>query len=173
MSRQFVSFRLQRQLIGLDILHVREINRELECTPVQLAEPHIIGLSNLRGQIVTIFDLARRIGLSVGRSTVARHDVVLKAEAELEPIRAREQRLDLIGVPDAVGLRVGDIGEIVEVDETELQPVPANLTHLNRALLASIAALERELLVVLDVPALVGVGASSGSRPVNPNIQRL
>ena len=154
MMRQLVSFRLNRQLVGIDILHVREINRELECTPVQLAEAHIVGLSNLRGQIVTIFDLALCLGVRPSAAEDERHDIVLKSEAELAPIRSREDRADLMGCDDVVGLRVDEVGEIIELSEDQLQPVPANLTHLNQRYLAAVVPLEQELLLVLDVRQL-------------------
>ena len=155
MMRQLVSFRLNLQLVGMDILYVREINRELDSTEVQLADDHIIGLSNLRGQIVTLFDLARRLGLEGNLQPTERHDIVLKSEAELAPIRARLGRSDLIGSRDVVGLRVDSIAEIIELEDAQLQPVPANLTHLNQQYLASVAPLAQELLLVLDVPQLV------------------
>ncbi len=155
MKRQLVSFRLHRQLVGLDILYVREINRELDVTHVQLAERDIVGVSNLRGQIVTIFDLVPRLGINATEPAAERHDVVLKSETELAPIRAREGRTDLVGSHDVVGLRVDGVGEIIELGESEFQPVPANLTNLNRELLAAAVPLKDELLIVLDVRQLL------------------
>ncbi len=155
MTRQLVSFRLFHQLVGLDILYVREINRQLDVTPVQLAPSDIVGVGNLRGQIVTIFDLVKRLGLSSGDQVNERHDVVLKSETELAPIRLREGRNDLVGSNDVVGLRVDSIGEIIELEESDFQSVPANLTHLNRDLLSSTVPLDRELLIVLDVAQLL------------------
>ncbi len=163
MTRQLVSFRLHRQLVGLDILYVREINRQLDVTRVQLAQQDIIGVSNLRGQIVTIFDLVRRLGLNPNDRASERHDVVLKSETELAPIRAREGRGDLVGSHDVVGLRVDSIGDIIELDESDLQAVPANLTHLNQQLLSSAVPLDEELLIVLDVGQLLAPRSPTGA----------
>jgi chemotaxis signal transduction protein len=163
--RQLVSFRLHRQLVGLDILYVREINTQLDVTRVQLAERDIVGVSNLRGQIVTIFDLVRRLGLTPSERATEHHDVVLRSDAELAPIRVREGRHDLTGTEDVVGLRVDGVGEIIDVDESDFRGVPANLTHINHELLSSAVPLERELLIVLDVKRLFAPHSATDPRP--------
>lgn len=151
---QFVSFRLQRQLIGLEILLVREINRQMESTSVQLAPPHIIGLANLRGQIVTIFDLAERLGMAAGETAAECHNIVLKTNAELALVRAREGRDDLVSCADPTGLRVDAIGDIVEVPASRVEPTPANLTGVDSRFLSGVVTLERELMLILDLQEL-------------------
>jgi len=48
---------------GIDIRVIQEILRHQSMTPVPLAPPAVVGLINLRGQIVTAIDLRRRLGL--------------------------------------------------------------------------------------------------------------
>lgn len=154
MIRQYVTFRVARQLIGVDILLVREINRALTATSVQLAAEHIVGLVNLRGQVVTILDLARRIGLTRTESVSEPHDVFLRSNHELVPLRRRHGRDDLATGNDLLGLRVDSIAEIVETDDQKVEPVVANLTHLSRQYLSGVLPLNRELLLLLDVESL-------------------
>ena len=59
---QFVTFRIGRQLLGIDLLRVREVRQVNHITPVQHARPYIRGLVNLRGQTFLIFDLGVAIG---------------------------------------------------------------------------------------------------------------
>ncbi len=49
-------------LFGIDINAVKEIDRNIDYTPVPDAAPHIVGLLNMRGQIVTLINLARLMG---------------------------------------------------------------------------------------------------------------
>jgi len=155
MRRQYVTFRVGEQLLGVEILLVREINRALPATKVQLADNHIVGLVNLRGQIVTVFDLAERVGLAGEAHDSDPHDVVLRTNGELLALRHRHQRTDLASGTDLLGLRVDSIAEIVEADDESVEPVVANLTHLNHRFLSGVITLERELLILLDVEALV------------------
>jgi purine-binding chemotaxis protein CheW len=152
---QLVSFRVGSQLFGIEILLVREIDTCLDCTPVQLAPPYIVGLANLRGQIVTLFDLRERLGFS-GRAVVGpTHDIMLRSTTDLALVRSRVHRDDLFTCADAVGLRVDGIGDIVEISDGAVDPVPANVTGMERRFLSGVSLLAHELLLVLDLRQLL------------------
>lgn len=152
---QLVSFRVGRQLFGIEILLVREIDTCLECTPVQLAPPYIVGLANLRGQIVTLFDLGQRLAIKPRPSTGPTHDIMLRSTTDLSLVRSRVHREDLFTCADPVGLRVDGIGDIVEVAEGSVDPVPANVTGIERQFLTGVSLLAEELLLVLDLRQLL------------------
>ncbi|MCF8063283.1 MAG: chemotaxis protein CheW [Deltaproteobacteria bacterium] len=128
-SRQFVTFRIDDHLVGIDILKVREINRVLEITPVQHAPAYVRGLVNLRGRTVTIFDLGIRLGLPPRSITETSHNVILK--------------------PDDVGLLVDGIGDVEEAAETAVEAPPANLNGIGAAFIECVVRLKDELILVL------------------------
>lgn len=152
---QLVSFRVGKQLFGIEILLVREIDTCLDCTPVQLAPPHIVGLANLRGQIVTLFDLGQRLGIADRESGGPTHDIMLRSTTDLALVRSRVHRDDLFTCADPVGLRVDGIGDIVEVADGTIDAVPANVTGIERQLLIGVRLLADELLLVLDLRQLL------------------
>jgi purine-binding chemotaxis protein CheW len=162
--RQYVTFSLHRQHFGIEILLVREINQITECTPVQHAPPYIYGLVNLRGQIITIFDLGTRLGLTACESERQIHNVVLKSDDELTPIRTREDRDDLVSSSDMVGLRVDSIGEVVELDEEKIEQVPANVGKLNKRFLSGVFTQKDNILLILDTKELLR-NESNGAGP--------
>ena len=61
-SRTLSTFRVADALYGIPIEDVQEVTRLQELTPVPLAPPAVSGLMNLRGQVVTVVDLRRRLG---------------------------------------------------------------------------------------------------------------
>jgi purine-binding chemotaxis protein CheW len=134
---QFVTFKVEDYLLGVEIGQVREVNRVLSGTPVQHARAHVMGLVNLRGQIVTLFDLGLRLGLGPRRLTSRTHNVVLKRED--------------------VGLVVDEIGEVMEVAVDDLEGPPANLGGLAREFVSQVAKLKDDLLVVLDVEKILAL----------------
>jgi len=150
-SKQFVTFEIGNQLLGVEILLVREINRQLESTHVQLAPSHILGLANLRGQIITLFDLSIQLGIACKHAPIESHNIVLKSNAELGSLRSRSDRQDLVTSDDPVGLRVHGIGDITPVASQDIEPVPANLGHLKSRFLAGVVPLKRSLLILLNV----------------------
>jgi purine-binding chemotaxis protein CheW len=128
-TKQFVTFRIDGDLLGMDLLRVREINRMLEITPVPGAPVYVRGLINLRGQTLTVFDLAVRLGLAPHPITEESHNVVLKHQF--------------------VGLLVDSIGNIVQCDESEVEQCPANACSIEAKFIDGVVKLEDELLVIL------------------------
>ncbi|AUB41567.1 cheW, purine-binding chemotaxis protein CheW [Nostoc flagelliforme CCNUN1] len=63
-EQQICTFFLKGIYFGIDVQHVQEVIRPQATTPVPLAPPDIYGLINLRGQIITVIDLQRRLEMS-------------------------------------------------------------------------------------------------------------
>ena len=160
--KQYATFRLDDHLFGIDVLLVREINQYMVITPVPLAVPSIRGLINLRGQIVTVVDLGVLIGLeprNIGKET---HSLVLKTHDDLSSLRVRFGNQDLTGPVDTVGLLVDGVGDVVDVEESETEPPPANVGDIDGQFLAGVVKLDSELLVLLNIgKALEGLQAST------------
>ncbi|MBF0495557.1 MAG: chemotaxis protein CheW [Deltaproteobacteria bacterium] len=133
--RQFVTFRIDGRLMGIDILNVREINRALDITPVQHAPAYVRGLINLRGQPVTVFDMGVRLGLEARKIDDETNNIILEN--------------------DLVGLLVDSIGEVIPVESDELQPPPANVNGITGEFIEVVVRLEEELLVVLSADRIL------------------
>jgi purine-binding chemotaxis protein CheW len=148
---QFTTFRLEDRLFGLDILVVREINQNLDITPVPKARPYIRGLINLRGQIVTIIDLAARLGMSSKPASQDSHNVILKTDAELASLDK-----PLATCPDQVGFLVDSIGDVVEADENQIEATSANVSETEGRYLSGVVRSEHGLLVLLNLRQVLG-----------------
>jgi purine-binding chemotaxis protein CheW len=146
---QYSTFRLGDRLFGLDLMMIREINRILDITPVPHAKPHIRGLINLRGQIVTILDLGVRLGLERQEIFDTSHNIILKTSAELASAQGESGR-DLRTSSDLVGFLVDAIGDVVEADAATIEPPSANVSEAE-AFLSGVIQTEAGLLVLLDI----------------------
>lgn len=102
-------------------------------TPVPLAPGGVAGLVNLRGQIVTVIDLGRRLGISGPRAAVQPTLVVVRNDS---------------GV---AGLLVDRPGDVVEVPEAACETAPANLGGEWRELMPWVGKLPGSLLHMLDL----------------------
>lgn len=149
--KQFATFRLDGHLFGIDVLLVREINQYMVITPVPLAAPSIRGLINLRGQIVSVVDLGVLIGLEERVIDRESHSLVLKTQDDLATLRIRFGNQDLTGPVDTVGLLVDGVGDVVDVEMSEMEPPPANVGDIDGQFLSGIIKLENELLVLLNI----------------------
>ncbi|HLO68704.1 MAG TPA: chemotaxis protein CheW [Holophaga sp.] len=150
---QFATFNVGEHLFGLDILGVREIIRVFNITPVPRSEPHIRGLINLRGQIVTILDLAVRLGQEERPVMDSSHIVILKAGTS-----AAAGEKGNGGGQDILGLLVDAIGDVVEADAALAEAPPANLTDAEERFLSGVLKTDAGLLVLLNLKELMSTG---------------
>ena len=155
MTKQFVTFYLDDDLLGLDIRLVREVHQSTRLTPVTPAPDFVRGLLNLRGQIVTILDPGARLGIGQRYVTAATRYIVLKTYRELERTGFLETEGEHAATDDRVGLLVDRIGDIVTVDDSQMRPPPTDAGRLDAPFLAGIVELDQALLVPLNMAKML------------------
>jgi purine-binding chemotaxis protein CheW len=137
---EYVTVMAGGQLFGLPIGRVRDVFMVDGLTPVPLAPPEIVGLLNLRGRVATAIDLKRRLGLS----------------------RAEGKGLMAVGIEaygESYGLIVEGLGDVVRLGNETHDDNPAHLSGSWSGLSAGVHRLDDRLLVILDVDALLAIGA--------------
>lgn len=133
MTQQLATFVLDDGLYGIDVLHVQEALRPQSRTPVPLAPPATAGLVNLRGQVVLTFDLRVRLGLE---------PLAADAEPMMLVVRMGEEPVSLL---------VDEIGDVIDVEESELVAPPDTLVAELREVVLGAYPLPDRLLLALDV----------------------
>ncbi len=152
MEKQFMTFKLAEGFYGINILGIREINYTKRFTPVPLSESHIVGLLNLRGQIVTIWDTGIPLGYAKRDITKESSLLVMKTSGELSPV-ARAARIETHETQ--VGLLVDQIGDVVSCDESYLAPVPAHVDAQVAKFLEGVIRMDDTLVGIVDIPELM------------------
>ena len=128
-----------------------EINNHTETTTVYRAPDYVRGLVNLRGQLVTVLDLGRRLGGdSTDDSDPRTRVLVLKTNAELAGLDGDMRTSD-----DKMGLLVDRIGDVVMPEAEEIEGVPANLDPGMAPFVAGVCKTDRNTVTILDSQRLV------------------
>jgi purine-binding chemotaxis protein CheW len=135
--RQLCTFYVDSLYWGIEVTRVQEVIRYQEMTRVPLAPPHVRGLINLRGQIVTAIEMRTRLGLSPRPDTVLPMNVVVRSD------------------DGGISLLVDEIGDVVEVSEAAFEPAPATVQVSSRELLRGVYKLDKKLLLQLDADRLL------------------
>lgn len=130
---QLVIFRLKDQTYGVDIGHVLEIIRAVDITFIPGAPAFVEGVINLRGRVIPIIDLARRLGL--------------------DPIETNEStRIIIVDVRGATaGMMVDGVSEVLRLPVSLIQPAPAMVNGVSAEYLRGIALLEDRLIILVDL----------------------
>lgn len=130
---EYVTAMIGGQLFGLPIERVLDVFTPERLTRVPLSPPEVAGVLNLRGRIVTAIDMRQRLDL---------------------PPRGAGEPFMAVGIEQAgesYGLLVDQVGEVVKLPVSKLDPVPANLDPAWTRLAAGVHRLDNRLMVVLDV----------------------
>jgi purine-binding chemotaxis protein CheW len=129
-----ITFYLGDFIFGIPAEKVVEINKDLEITPVPLADEFILGIMNLRGHIVTVMDLQKKIKLQGDLNY--RLNLIIKKDNEL------------------LSFLVEKIGDILEVPVAKLEETPDRIEGLDREYIENIYQLPDRLLLLLSVNKL-------------------
>ena len=135
MTGKILTFYLQGELFGIDIKVVKEINRKIMYTEVPGAPDFIVGLFNMRGQVVTVFDLASRIH---GREDVIPDNptcIILKNQNTSS---------------EHMGFIVDRPGDVLDVKDEWCEPMPGNIDHIDGQYIKEVVKLEGQLIMVVD-----------------------
>ncbi|WP_374678696.1 chemotaxis protein CheW [Bosea sp. 47.2.35] len=149
-SLDYVTIRVGEQLLGLPIGRVQDVFIANRITVVPRAPDEIVGLINLRGRIVTAICLRKRLG----RPAPLRLDGQGRTE------------LTAIGIDhggEAYALIVDAVGEVIRLDRSTFEPLPVHLDRVWAALATGIHRLADELLVVLDLDAVLDLDLRSAA----------
>ncbi len=162
------TFHLGSIYIGVDILLVREINRSMEYTPIPGSPDYIRGMLNIRGRIITLFDLKRRFSWSKeelarqdgkekkpGSEPKKQYNVIMKTHHEVVRI-SRKLADTQCTWEDPVGLVVDRLGDVRNVSDDHILPPPANLRGISAPFIRGVVRIEKDLLVILNIAKIFG-----------------
>ncbi|HYW78494.1 MAG TPA: chemotaxis protein CheW, partial [Thermoguttaceae bacterium] len=132
---EFVTFCVGDALMGVNIRQVEEINRHVEVTIVPHAPPYVRGVINLRGEVVTVVDLRRILGLPPAEITQQTRTIVVRSKGE------------------QIGLLIDRIADVVKARNDEIDPPPANVGGVEGRFFKGVYKSDSELLIILDIDA--------------------
>lgn len=137
---EFVTFSAGDQSFSLEITQVREIRRWSAVTALPHAPAEVLGLMNLRGAVIPIYDLAARFGL--GQTPENPRNVIVVA----------------MHGSQTVGLLVQAVSEILSVPRDQIQDTPDIRSDMARQTITGIIPLDSGMTRVIDLGAVLHLG---------------
>ena len=131
---QLVSFKIGEEEFGVPISQVKEIVRLVHITPVPKAPSFIEGVVNLRGQILAVIDLAKRLQL--------------KGKPRSEKTRIIVVELN----NNTVGMIVDEVSEVLRLSKENFEAPPEIITtQIKQRYLKGVGKLGERLLILIDL----------------------
>lgn len=138
-NHMYVTMRIDNQLFGIPVKNVRDVLRHQKITCIPLSAPEVAGSLNLRGRIVTVINLRRRLRLVEKENDEKSMFVVVEYKGEL------------------FSLMVDSVGEVMTVPGHSIEKAPTNLGGAWKEVTTGIYKLSGELLVIIDVQSMLTI----------------
>jgi len=134
---QWVTFKLADETYGINVMQVQEVLRVSEIAPVPGAPHYVLGIINLRGNVVTVIDTRIRLGLTVSEMTDSTRIVIIETARNV------------------VGILVDCVAEVVDVASSEVESAPNVGSDDSANYIQGVASRENELLILVDLNKLL------------------
>jgi purine-binding chemotaxis protein CheW len=134
---QWVTFRLDGEIYGINVMQVQEVLRYTEVAPVPGAPAYVLGIINLRGNVVTVIDTRNRFGLPSTEVTDQTRIVVIEAEGHV------------------VGILVDAVAEVVYLRQSEIESAPNVGNDDSAKFIQGVCNKNNELLILVELAKLL------------------
>lgn len=134
---QWVTFKLQDETYGINVMQVQEVLRYTEIAPVPGSPDYVMGIINLRGNVVTVIDTRSRFGLPPGDVTDNSRIVIIEAEKQV------------------IGILVDSVAEVVYLKGSEIDTAPNVGTDESARFIQGVSNRDGELLILVDLNKLL------------------
>lgn len=146
-DRKVLTFSLGGEVYGVDILRVKEIRGWTPVTRIPQSSASMLGVLNLRGVVVPIFDLRLRFSLRSAEFTPVTVVIVLS-------LRTATGHCE-------VGIVVDAVKDVVDLAATDIKPAPEVGTGGSGEFISGIATHDEQMLILLDAESLASGADSS------------
>lgn len=136
---QLVAFNLGAEEYAIDILSVQEINRVLPITRIPNAPSFVEGVINLRGNVIPVLDLHKRLELPARSNTEQTRIIILK-EGEI-----------------VAGIIVDGVTEVLKINRDQIEEAANITTSVDAEFLMGVGKLSDRLIILLNLEKVLVV----------------
>lgn len=134
---QWVTFRLAEENYGINVMQVQEVLRVSEIAPVPGAPHYVLGIINLRGNVVTVIDTRIRLGLPTTDVTDSTRIVIIESSGHV------------------VGILVDCVAEVVDLQASAVESAPNVGNDESANYIQGVTSRDGELLILVDLNKLI------------------
>lgn len=134
---QWVTFHLDGETYGINVMQVQEVLRYSEIAPVPGAPAYVLGIINLRGNVVTVIDTRHRFNLPAFDVSDNTRIVIIETERHV------------------IGILVDSVAEVVYLRQSEIEMAPNVGNEESAKFIQGVCHKNNELLILIDLNKLL------------------
>ncbi len=132
-SIELATFFVGKSLYGINILNIQEINKHVDVTHIPQAPEYVEGVLNLRGRIVTVIDLGKKLGISPVRQDKSNRNIIVDSHDE------------------HIAFMVDSISDVIPAEVDQIEAAPANIGGVQGNFFKGVLKTANSLIGVLDI----------------------
>ncbi len=136
-SQQYVTFSLGEELFGVEVTRTREILSLMPVTKVPQTPDYLLGVINLRGQVVPVVDMRLKLGLPAGAETEDTCIIVVEVQVDGEVL--------------TVGALADAVREVLEIRDDQIEPPPRLGTRLKTEFITGMGKIDEQFMILLNI----------------------
>ncbi|MFW5427013.1 MAG: chemotaxis protein CheW [Methylophagaceae bacterium] len=130
---QWVTYQLENEVYGINVMQVQEVLRITEIAPVPGAPSYVLGIINLRGSVVTVIDTRSRFGLMPKETDDLSRIIIVEVNGNV------------------IGMLVDSVAEVVYLHQSEIDSAPNVSNDDSSRFIQGVCSRENYLLIIVDV----------------------
>ena len=134
---QWVTFKLDNETYGINVMRVQEVLRYTEIAPVPGAPSYVLGIINLRGNVVTVIDTRQRFGLMNAEISDNTRIVIIEADKQV------------------VGIMFDSVAEVVYLRQSEIETAPNVGNEESAKFIQGVCNKNNELLILVELDKMM------------------
>jgi len=141
-KEQYLTFKVGSEIYGLKLKQAKEIIKPPKVTNVPNTEEYILGVINLRGQVIPVINLKNKLGLK---------------EDDIKDLsKAQNKKIVVINIKDMlIGLYVDGVNEVMNLAVEDIEGVADNKTGIRDEYIKGVSTFSDSLIIVLDINNLL------------------
>jgi len=136
-STRYLTFRLDKELLALDVSRVREVLDLCAITRVPRTPEFMRGVINLRGTVIPVIDLRHKFGMTKTESTIDARIVVME--------------INLDGIETVVGVLTDSVHDVIDIANDKIDASPETGTRWRREYIRGIGKYDDNFILLLDI----------------------
>lgn len=134
---QWATFQLSDELYGINVMQVKEVLRLTEIAPVPGSAPYILGIINLRGNVITVVDTRTLFGLPRAEQTDNSRIIVIELQDQV------------------IGMLVDAVAEVIYLRQSQIERAPNVGTDESTKFILGVSYYNDELIILLDLNRMI------------------
>jgi len=143
-KREILTWTINGRLYGIDAVKCNDVERKRNILSVPLSSDFIVGIVNVRGDVVTVIDLRVLMGYSA--------DSDKKEEAN---IAKDEVLIRLASKTASIAIQADSVDDVINVSDDDIEAIPAHLSEQELKFIDSVVMKNNKLVIILDTEEIL------------------